>query len=366
MGLNTWGRYFRVSTFGESHGPAIGVIIDGCPAGFILDLQAIQHQLNRRRPGQSALTTTRNEADTLQVLSGLLNGTTTGQPMAFMLNNADAIPSQYQSIKGAYRPSHADYTYEAKYGIRHDAGGGRASARETANWVIAGAVAQQLLASLGVKISAFVSQVGSIVLNKKTEELDLNLIDSNAIRCPDATTAQQMADYLMDVKAAGDTCGGCITAIATGVPAGWGEPVFEKLHAQLAAAMCTINAVHGFEYGSGFSGASMLGSQHNDVFTTNSNQKVITQTNYSGGIQGGISNGMPIYCKVAFKPVASINQLQQTVNNKSETVSIKVEGRHDPCVVPRAVPVVEAMFALVLINAHLANNQAKWPNLKSI
>jgi chorismate synthase len=361
MGYNTFGRFFRVSTFGQSHGSAIGVVIDGCPAGFTVDVAAIQMQLNRRKPGQSAVTTARNEVDKVEVISGLLDNITTGQPIAFSISNNDARADDYNHIKDVYRPSHADFTYEMKYGLRHASGGGRASARETANWVIAGSLAQQLLLSLGVKITAYVSQVGTVVLQKSSNELNLLNIDNNIVRCPDAETAATMIAYLEKIKAEGDTCGGCISALATGVPVGWGEPVFEKLHAQLAAAMCTINAVHGFEYGSGFSGAGMLGSAHNDAFTVDEIGNTVTKTNYSGGIQGGISNGMPIYCKVAFKPVASIMQPQQTIDKKNNKVLLEVTGRHDPCVVPRAVPIVEAMFALVLINAYLANNNAKWP-----
>lgn len=364
MPSNSFGKNFRITTFGESHGPAIGVVIDGCPSNFSLDVEHIQQQLDRRKPGQSKITTQRKESDTFEIISGFFEGKTTGQPLTFLIRNEDAKSKDYENIKDTFRPSHADYTYLHKYGIRDYRGGGRSSARETANWVIAGAVAQQFLKTLGVTIHAYVSQAGTIKLDRHYDEIDLDKIENNMVRCPDETVADAMIAYISDLKSKGDTCGGVISCVVKNIPAGLGEPVFDKLHADLAKAMMTINAAHGFEYGSGFAGAAMKGSEHNDSFVsqvaTNGGQKDVTSTNNSGGIQGGISNGMPVYFRVAFKPVATILQSQQTVNTKGEAVELQNTGRHDPCVVPRAVPVVEAMCALVLFDHYLRNKTVQW------
>lgn len=359
MAGNTFGTLFRITTFGESHGPAIGVVIDGCPANFKLDLDFIQQQLDRRKPGQSKITTQRKESDTFEVLSGLFEGKTTGHPLAFLIRNEDARSKDYSHIKDAYRPSHADFTYQQKYGIRDYRGGGRSSARETATRVLAGAVAMQFLNSIGVTVTAYVSQTGAIALNKNIEELDLSTIENTIVRCPDAETASKMIAYISELKAQGDSCGGIISCIANGVPVGLGEPVFNKLHADLGKAMLSINAVHGFEYGSGFASAAMKGSEHNDIFY-NEDKIIKTKTNNSGGIQGGISNGMPISFRVAFKPVATILQNQKSVTTSGNEIDLENTGRHDPCVVPRAVPIVEAMCALVLMDHYLLNKTAKW------
>lgn len=342
MAGNTFGRIFRLSTFGESHGEAIGGVIDGCPAGITLDMEAIQNELDRRRPGQSAIVTQRKEADEVQFLSGLFEGKTTGAPIGFIVPNTNQKSADYSHIKNVYRPSHADYTYEKKYGIRDYRGGGRSSARETISRVVGGAVARQLMPQ--VKINAFVSSVGDIFIDKPYQALDFSLTETNAVRCPDPATAAKMEEYIKKVRKEGDTVGGTITCILQNVPAGLGEPVFDKLHAELGKAMLSINAVKGFEYGSGFCGARMKGSEHNDLFNPDGS----TKSNLSGGIQGGISNGMDIYFRVAFKPVATIMQPQQTIDNQGNEVETQGRGRHDPCVVPRAVPIVEAMAALVL------------------
>ncbi len=345
---NSFGEVFRITTFGESHGKAIGVVIDGCPAGLHLDLDLIQKQLDRRKPGQSAITTQRKEGDTFEILSGVFEGETLGSPIAVTIKNEDPKPEDYTHLKNTYRPSHADFTYESKYGIRDYRGGGRASARETAARVIAGAIARQLLTVSGIEIAAYVSAVGPLKLAKNYPQLNLADTDSNIVRCPDAETANQMIELIQETKAKGDTLGGVITCVIKGAPAGLGEPVFDKLHADLAKAMLSINAVHGFEYGSGFEGTTWNGSRHNDVFEKNNEGKVTTRTNHSGGIQGGITNGMDIYFNVAFKPVATLMQTQQTVDSNGNETEIKGKGRHDPCVVPRAVPIVEAMAALVM------------------
>ena len=350
---NSFGEIFRITTFGESHGKSIGVVIDGCPAGLELDLDFIQHELDRRKPGQSTITTQRKESDTFEILSGVFKGRTLGSPIAITIKNEDQKPEDYTHLKDAYRPSHADYTYETKYGIRDYRGGGRASARETAARVIAGAIAKQLLMQAGIEISAYVSTVGKIQLEKNYQQLDLTKTDTNIVRCPDEETANRMIELIQETKAKGDTVGGMITCVIKHTPVGLGEPVFDKLHADLAKAMLSINAVHGFEYGSGFAGTKLNGSQHNDVFETNSNGEIVTQTNNSGGIQGGISNGMDIYFNVAFKPVATIMQTQATVDKDGNETEIKGKGRHDPCVVPRAVPIVVAMAALVLADHYL-------------
>lgn len=348
MAGNSFGEIFRITTFGESHGKAIGVVIDGCPAGLSIDFDFIQLELARRKPGQSSITTQRKENDTFEILSGIFEGKTLGSPIAIIIKNEDHKPEDYTHLKDAYRPSHADFTYQEKYGIRDYRGGGRASARETASRVVAGAIAKQLLSKAGIEIVAYVSSVGKIQLEKTYQQLDLSKTDSNIVRCPDEETANKMIELIQETKAKGDTVGGIITCVIKHTPVGLGEPVFDKLHADLAKAMLSINAVHGFEYGSGFAGTRLNGSEHNDVFEKNAKGKIVTHTNNSGGIQGGISNGMDIYFNVAFKPVATIMQTQTTVNKDGNETEVKGKGRHDPCVVPRAVPIVEAMAALVL------------------
>ena len=345
---NTYGKLFRITTFGESHGAAVGVIVDGCPAGLEVNLEEIQHALDRRRPGQSAITTPRKEEDKVTVLSGIFEGRTQGTPIAMVVNNKDQHSHDYSHIQHAFRPSHADYTYTAKYGTRDYRGGGRSSARETVARVAAGALAAKLLEKYGVSVRSYVSQVGKIKLQKPYTELDLNQIDSNIVRCPDGSTAARMIGLIEDARDSLDTIGGVVSCVIQGVPAGLGEPVFDKLHAELGKAMLSINAVKGFEYGSGFEGVKMRGSEHNDQFYTDEEGNIRTRTNHSGGIQGGISNGQDIYFNVAFKPVATILQPQQTINDAGEDITLKGKGRHDPCVLPRAVPIVDAMAALVL------------------
>jgi chorismate synthase len=347
---STYGKIFKISTFGESHGRAVGVVIDGCPAGVKFDSEFIQNELDRRKPGQSRITTQRKEADSFEVLSGVFEDYTTGTPIALVIFNEDQRSKDYGHIADKFRPSHADYTYHVKYGVRDYRGGGRSSARETAARVAAGAVAKLVLKSLGVEIYSYVSQVGEMTLEKKYQDLDLNLIDSNAVRCPDAEMADKMFNYIDEVRKQGDSIGGIITGVLKNVPAGWGEPVFDRLHAELGKSMLSINAVKGFEYGSGFEGVKMRGSAHNDDFFTDENGVVKTKTNNSGGIQGGISNGEDIYFKVAFKPVATIMKDQDSVNEAGEKVTVSGKGRHDPCVLPRAVPIVDAMSALVLVD----------------
>ncbi|WP_299116758.1 chorismate synthase [uncultured Winogradskyella sp.] len=349
MAGNSFGKLFKLTTFGESHGPAIGGIIDGCPAGIKLDFEAIQNEMNRRKPGQSKIVTQRKEPDTVEFYSGIFEGQTTGTPIGFVIKNTNQKSKDYSHIKDVYRPSHADYTYDKKYGVRDYRGGGRSSARETASRVVAGAIAKQFLSQ--ININAFTSSVGDIFIDKPYQDLDFNKIESNIIRCPDETSAEKMIAKVQEIKKQGDTIGGTITCVIQNVPAGLGEPVFDKLHAELGKAMLSINAVKGFEYGSGFCGAKMQGSEHNDKF----NEDGSTQTNLSGGVQGGISNGMDIYFRVAFKPVATTLQKQETINSKGETVEMQGKGRHDPCVVPRAVPIVEAMAALVLADYILLN-----------
>jgi chorismate synthase len=388
---NTFGHLFRVTTFGESHGTAIGCIVDGCPAGLDFDLEFIQHELDRRRPGQSSIVTQRKESDTVQVLSGVFEGRTTGTPIAMIIPNEDQRSRDYDHLATAFRPSHADYTWQAKFGHRDHRGGGRSSARETAARVAAGALAKLLLRNQGIDIQAFVSQVGHLELKKEYTELDLSLSESNDVRCPDPSLANKMISLIKKVRKEGDTIGGVVMCVIRGCPPGLGEPVFDKLHAELGKAMLSINAAKGFEYGSGFAGVKMRGSEHNDLFAVDGarytvdgdaqsgeldtvnraldtvnrapdtvnrapdtvNRAPYTLTNHSGGIQGGISNGMDIYFRVAFKPVATIMQEQETLNAEGETVTIKGKGRHDPCVVPRAVPIVEAMAALVLADFYL-------------
>ncbi len=366
MAGSTIGTLFRLTTFGESHGSAIGGIIDGFPAGFNIDLDAVNFEMQRRRPGQSSITSQRNETDWVEFLSGIKDGVTLGSPISFIIRNSDERSADYEAIKDVYRPSHADYTYEAKYGWRDERGGGRASARETAVRVAAGALAKQLLAVYGIHVAAYVSQVGHISLKRELGFLEIKNVDSHPVRCPDSETADAMQAYIEHQRESGDTCGGVISAAVTGIPAGLGEPVFDKLSATLAAACMSINAAHGFEYGSGFSGASMKGSDHNDVFVPGSNGKPLTLTNHSGGIQGGLSNGMELYFRVAFKPVSTLLRPQQTVNTSGEKVTIHPGGRHDPCVVPRAVPIVEAMAALVIADQLLRNTVSKKSNLDII
>ena len=353
MAPNTFGNQFRISTFGESHGPALGGVIDGCPAGLIVDLAQIERELERRRPGQSKITTQRKEPDTVEFLSGIFEGKTTGTPIGFIIKNTNQKSQDYGHIKDTYRPSHADWVYDQKYGFRDYKGGGRSSARETVSRVVAGAIAKQLVAPMTIR--AYVQQVGSIRLDTPYQELDLALSESNIVRCPDTEVADQMIALIADIKKQGDTVGGVIRCIISNVPVGLGEPVFQKLHAQLGAAMLSINAVKGFAYGSGFSSASMLGSEHNDYYTADGS----TKTNFSGGIQGGISNGMDIYFDVAFKPVATLLQPYETLTNTGKLVDTHGKGRHDPCVVPRAVPIVEAMAALVMADFLLINRLAK-------
>lgn len=349
MAGNSFGTIFKLTTFGESHGQALGGIIDGCPAGLDLQSDKIQHELNRRKPGQSAIVTQRKEPDEFRILSGVFEGKTTGVPIGFIIENTNQKSHDYSHIKDSYRPSHADYVYDRKYGFRDYRGGGRSSARETACRVVAGAVAKQLLAD--IRIDAFVSSVGDIFLEKPYQKLDFSKTESNPVRCPDPETAAEMEDYIREIRKQGDTVGGTITCVARNVPIGLGEPVFDKLHADLGKAMLSINAVKGFEYGSGFCGAKMKGSEHNDLY----NEDGTTKTNLSGGIQGGISNGMDIYFRVAFKPVATIMQSQPTIDKEGNIVEMQGKGRHDPCVVPRAVPIVEAMAALVLADHYLLN-----------
>lgn len=352
MAGNTFGHLFRITTFGESHGNGLGVIIDGCPSNLEIDLEFIQLQMDRRRPGQSSIVTQRKEKDTVQVLSGIFEGKTTGMPICLALFNEDARSKDYSHIKDSFRPSHADFTYQQKYGHRDYRGGGRSSARETAARVAAGAIAQQILAKEGIEVKAWVSQVGNILLEKDHMALDLSKIDTNPVRCPDEAKATEMIDHIKAIKKQGDTIGGVISAVVTGCPIGLGEPVFDKLHADLAKAMLSINACKGFEYGSGFNGVTMRGSEHNDVFIKDGDQ-IKTSTNYSGGIQGGISNGMDIYFRTAFKPVATIIPEQDSVDVHGNADKVAGRGRHDPCVVPRAVPIVEAMAALVVVDHFL-------------
>ena len=342
MAGNSFGNLFKLTTFGESHGTAIGGIIDGCPPGIELDFEAIQHEMNRRKPGQSKIVTQRKEPDEVKFLSGIFEGKTTGTPIGFVIENANQKSKDYSHIKNAYRPSHADFVYDKKYGFRDYRGGGRSSARETASRVVAGAIAKQMLNT--IQIHAYTSSVGDIFLEKPYQDLDFSKVESNIVRCPDEEYADKMIEKIKQIRKEGDTIGGTVTCVLKNVPIGLGEPVFDKLHAELGKAMLSINAVKGFEYGSGFCGAKMKGSEHNDQFNIDGS----TKTNLSGGIQGGISNGMDIYFRVAFKPVATIMQDQTTIDKEGNEVEMQGKGRHDPCVVPRAVPIVEAMAALVM------------------
>lgn len=351
--MNTFGNIFRLTSFGESHGAGIGGIIDGCPAGIEVDMDFIQNELNRRRPGQSKITTPRNEADKVEFLSGIFEGKTTGTPIGFIIWNANQHSSDYDNMKALYRPSHADYTYQQKYGIRDHRGGGRSSARETIARCVAGALAKLVLNQLNVSITAYTSQVGDIKLEKLYSEYDLNTIEDTPVRCPDAVKAEEMITLINEVKSKGDTIGGVITCVIKGTPVGLGEPVFGKLHAALGNAMLSINAVKGFEYGDGFD-VNHRGSEVNDEFY-DKDGSIDTRTNHSGGIQGGISNGQDIYFRVAFKPVATILMQQHTVDQEGNEADLKARGRHDACVLPRAVPIVEAMAAMTILDYYLLN-----------
>lgn len=356
MAGSTYGKLFTVSTFGESHGTAIGGVIDGFPSNIEIDFDFIQAELDKRKPGQSNIVSQRKESDQVQFLSGIFEGKSTGAPIGFLIPNEDAKSNHYDHLKDQFRPSHADFTFDKKYGHRDYRGGGRSSARETASRVVAGALAKIFLVQKGISIHGFVSQVGKIKMTDEAiQEVDFNLIESSAVRCPDLILAQQMEQLILETRKNGDTIGGCVSCIVNGVPAGLGEPVFDKLHAELGKAMLSINAVKGFEIGSGFSGAEMLGSEHNDIFKSDGS----TKTNYSGGVQGGISNGMPIYFKTAFKPVATIMQSQPSIDSEGNEITLDGKGRHDPCVVPRAVAIVEAMTAIVLMDFWLRQTAQK-------
>jgi chorismate synthase len=358
---NTFGRAFILTTFGESHGAAIGGVIDGCPAGLKLDLAAVQQELDRRRPGSTPLGTARKEEDRVEFLSGLLDGTTLGTPIGFLIRNSDAKSTDYDQLKDAYRPGHADLTWEQKFGLRDHRGGGRASARETACRVVGGAIARQLIAARGMRVQAFVSQVGHVQLSRPYTEMDLTTVYSSDVRCPDPTTADQMTQAIQQVRAAGDTLGGQVTCVIAHMPAGLGEPVFDKLHADLGKAMLSINAVKGFQIGSGFAAAGMRGSEHNDAYVADAGA-IRTGTNRSGGVQGGISTGEDIVFDVAFKPVSTLMREEATVDRTGQAVTLEAKGRHDPCVVPRAVPVVEAMACLVIADHLLRQASARAGN----
>ena len=351
--MNTFGTIFRLTSFGESHGEAIGGVIDGCPAGILLDLDFIQHELDRRKPGQSDLTTSRKEADQVEFLSGIYDGKTTGTPIGFIVRNSNQHSTDYDNLKTVFRPSHADFTYQQKYGFRDHRGGGRSSARETIARVVAGAIAKIILKEKGIQITAYSSQVGSIHLNKEYTELDFSNIEKTPVRCPDLETAKKMIELIRQVKAEGDTIGGVITCICQGVPVGLGNPVFGKLSASLSHAMMSINAAKGFDYGMGFDDIHRKGSEVNDIFYRHPDGNIGTRTNHSGGIQGGISNGEDIYFRVAFKPVATLLKEQQTVDIHGNETTLNVKGRHDPCVLPRAVPIVEAMAAITILDHYL-------------
>ena len=352
---NTIGKLFTFTSFGESHGKGIGGIIDGCPAGIDMDETFIQNELNRRKPGQSSIATPRKEDDKVEFLSGVFEGKTTGTPIAFVIWNQNQHSTDYDHLKEVYRPSHADFTYQQKYGIRDHRGGGRSSARETAARVVAGAVAKLVLKTKGVEITAYTSQVGHIAMTQTVDTVDLTLTESNIVRCPQQEVAEQMIEYIKELKKSGDSIGGIISCIIKGLPVGLGEPIFDKLQARLAAAMLSINASHGFDYGRGFEGVSLRGSQMNDSFIK-TGDKISTKTNNSGGIQGGISNGQEVYFRVLFKPVATISKKQGTLDIHTNAVELEAKGRHDPCVLPRAVPIVEAMAAITLLDLYLTKN----------
>ena len=356
--FNSFGNIFRLTTFGESHGPGVGGVIDGFPAGITIDMDFIQQELNRRRPGQSQLTTSRQEADQVEFLSGVFEGKSTGCPIGFIVWNKNQHSNDYENIRNLYRPSHADYTYTQKFGIRDHRGGGRSSARETISRVVGGALAKLALKQLGIRITAYTQQVGDIKLEKSYQEYDLDLIETNDVRCPDPAKAEEMATLIKEVKAEGDTIGGVISCVIQGCPVGLGQPAFGKLHAALGSAMLSINAVKGFAYGEGFDSMNLRGSQQNDVFY-NHDGRIDTRTNHSGGIQGGISNGQDIYFRVAFKPVATLLMEQETVNAKGINTIVKAKGRHDPCVLPRAVPIVEAMAAMTILDYYLIDRTTR-------
>lgn len=351
--MNTLGKLLAFTSFGESHGAAIGGVLDGCPSGIVIDEKFVQNELNRRRPGQSIIATPRNEDDTIEFLSGIFDGKSTGAPIAFIIRNQNQESKDYNHLKDLFRPSHADYTYHKKYGIRDHRGGGRSSARATAGWVAAGAIAKLILKQQDVDIKAYTSQVGHIALDKSYDELDLSKIEESIVRCPDQSTADKMIAYIDQLRIDGNSIGGIITCVIKGVPVGWGEPLFDKLQARLAASMLTINAAHGFDYGRGFEGVHLTGEEMNDAFIRDENGDVSTKTNNSGGIQGGISNGEDIYFRVLFKPVATISKIQKTLDKDLNRVELEAHGRHDPCVLPRAVPIVEAMAALSLADLYL-------------
>ena len=359
---NTFGKLFKITTFGESHGKALGAIVEGCPAGLSLDEEKIRQEMQRRKPGQSKITTQRKEEDEIELLSGVFEGKTTGTPIGIVIPNSDQKSKDYSHISDKFRPSHADFTYFEKYGIRDYRGGGRSSARETAARVAGGAIAKQFLATKGIQVQAYVSQVGDLTLSKSYKELNLDLAEENIVRCPDPEMAEQMISLIDSVRLDRDTIGGVVSCVISNCPPGLGEPVFDRLHAELGKAMLSINAVKGFEYGSGFEGVKMRGSQHNDALV-NEGGKIKTTTNHSGGIQGGISNGEDIYFRVAFKPVATIMQDQKSINEAGEPVTVSGKGRHDPCVVPRAVPIVEAMAALVIADYLLLSKTNKLAQL---
>ena len=352
---NTIGKLFTFTSFGESHGKGIGGIIDGCPAGIDMDETFIQNELNRRKPGKSSIATPRKEDDKVEFLSGVFEGKTTGTPIAFVIWNQNQHSTDYDHLKEVYRPSHADFTYQQKYGIRDHRGGGRSSARETAARVVAGAVAKLVLKTKGVEITAYTSQVGHIAMTQTVDTVDLTLTESNIVRCPQQEVAEQMIEYIKELKKSGDSIGGIISCVIKGLPVGLGEPIFDKLQARLAAAMLSINASHGFDYGRGFEGVSLRGSQMNDSFIK-TGDKISTKTNNSGGIQGGISNGEEVYFRVLFKPVATISKKQETLDIHTNEVELEAKGRHDPCVLPRAVPIVEAMAAITLLDLYLTKN----------
>lgn len=355
---NTFGNIFRLTSFGESHGKAIGGVIDGFPAGICIDEDFIQHELNRRRPGQSALTTARKEADKVEFLSGIYEGMSTGCPIGFVVWNANQHSADYDNLKDVFRPSHADYTYTLKYGVRDHRGGGRSSARETIARVVAGALAKLALKQVGVTVTAFTSQVGTYRLDKEYTQYDLSVAEENPVRCPDPELAKQMGDYISRIKGEGNTIGGVISCVIKGCPAGLGQPAFGKLHAALGNAMLSINAAKGFEYGQGFGSMEMKGSEQNDIFY-NDHGRIALRTNRSGGIQGGISNGEDIYFRVAFKPVATVLMDQPTVDKDGHETIVKARGRHDPCVLPRAVPIVEAMAAMTILDFYLLDKASR-------
>ena len=355
--MNTFGNIFRLTTFGESHGDAIGGVVDGMPAGIDIDLELIQQELNRRRPGQSKITTSRQEADQVEILSGVFEGKSTGSPIGFIVRNTNQHSQDYENMRCLFRPSHADYTYYNKYGVRDHRGGGRSSARITISRCVGGALAKLVLRQLGVSVQAYTSQVGPIALERDYRQYDLSLTETNAVRCPDLEKAREMEALITQMKAEGDTIGGIITCVIKGCPTGVGEPEFDKLHAALGAAMLSINAVKGFEYGEGFDGVTARGSEQNDVFYSERGH-ITTKTNHSGGIQGGISNGQDIYCRIAFKPVATILTEQETVDLEGNATTFKAHGRHDPCVLPRAVPIVESMAAMTILDHILLKKAA--------